>query len=171
MNSVPESFIKLTKLPSSVLSTLSYKAYICSLLAFPLIWKHLFLLLVAILPQKTVLFCFNNKILLFWEQNLFRKKPLGLLSFHQLQLTFGMKNFWINCFLYDLWVIFHGSISKVPTKMDYFLKKLTFPTWGASMSKRFEMIMNYFPWLKTSSNLMWWSITWKRIQKYIRINL
>ena len=52
--------------------------------------------------------------------------------------------------------------------MDYFLEKLPFPPWGTSVSQRIEMTINSFLWLKKSWKLMWWSITWQRIQKYIR---
>ena len=79
-------------------------------------------------------------------------------------------------FLHDFWFFFHWSTSKVPTmqqrqlikKMDYFLEKILFPPWGISVSQQIEMNINSLLWLKKFWKLMWWSITWERIHKYIR---
>ena len=46
--------------------------------------------------------------------------------------------------------------------------KVTIPTWETSVSQRIEMIINSFLWLKRSWKLMWWSIAWQRIHRYIR---
>ena len=63
-NPVSEPFIKLSMSSSPALSISSNKAYICSLLAFLSISEYLFLALVTISHQKTVLLWFQNKIYL-----------------------------------------------------------------------------------------------------------
>ena len=56
----------------------------------------------------------KNCLILFREQN--RKKPLHLLTFHQLQLS--QEELLHKQFLYDFWFIFHGRISKVSSMQE-----------------------------------------------------
>ena len=98
----------------------------------------------------------KNCLILFREQNIFRKKALHLLTFHQLQLTFGMKNFWINSFCMIFDSFFMGASQKFPR----FCKSNSFKRWiiflknyhGTSVSQRIEMTINSFLWLKSLGN-------------------
>ena len=88
--------------------------------------KHIFVHLCAISPQK-------NCLTLFREQNTFRKKPLHLLTFHQLPLTFGMNNFSINSFCMNFDSFFMGASQKFPRcsknkSFERFSWKITIPT-------------------------------------------
>ena len=97
------------------LSTSSNKAYICLLLAFSSIKKYLFLPLVVISRQKTVLLCFENKI------PSFEFSPATAQHRHEKLLN--------KQFLYHFWFIFHGSISKTTHLKDgLFSLKIAIPT-------------------------------------------
>ena len=110
-------------------------------------------------------------LILFREQNAFRKNPLHLLTFHQLQLTFSIKDFRINSFWYEFWFFFHGFLlhsshdaaKTIHLKAGLFFEKLPFPPWRTSVSQRIEMTINSLLWLKDSWKLLWWFIIWQRI--------
>ena len=63
----------------------------------------------------------------FREQNVFRKNPLHLLTFHKLQLTFGMKNVQMNSFsmIFD-----HSSCMGAPQRKFSQLQSLKINSGG-----------------------------------------
>ena len=68
-------------------------------------------------------------LILFREQNIFRKKPLHLLIFYQLQLIFSMENLTIQHKRYSFCIIFDSFFMEKSQKLPLYSTNSSFKRW------------------------------------------